>query len=181
MVKNPKKIFIVGAPGSGKTTLAAILSKKLGCPHYDLDDIRYPPGKPKRTDEEAIPIVKKLISKPVWILEGVYLSWLTECLDETDLIIWLDVPFHICLYRITMRYFKNLLKGKTRYGFKSTLLLIKNLTRYYYPKPGTELDDVNFYVTRQKVIQELSNYKERLIQIKNNQDLKKLLSDLSHT
>ena len=35
------KIHIVGGPGSGKTFLAEKLSRELGIPHYDLDDIQW--------------------------------------------------------------------------------------------------------------------------------------------
>ena len=35
------KIHIVGGPGSGKTYLAEKLSRELGSPHYDLDDVQW--------------------------------------------------------------------------------------------------------------------------------------------
>ena len=35
------KIHIVGGPGSGKSFLAKKLSRELGIPHYDLDDIQW--------------------------------------------------------------------------------------------------------------------------------------------
>ena len=31
-------LFITGIPGAGKTTLAKIVAKMLGCPHIDIDD-----------------------------------------------------------------------------------------------------------------------------------------------
>ena len=35
------KIHIIGGPGSGKSTLAESLSRKLGIPHVDLDDLQW--------------------------------------------------------------------------------------------------------------------------------------------
>ena len=63
MDKTNRRIFIVGSPGSGKTTLASILSKKLQIPHFDLDEIRFPSPKKKRPDEEAVPFVEQLVKK----------------------------------------------------------------------------------------------------------------------
>lgn len=179
MIKNPKKIFIVGSPGSGKTTLARKLSHLLDIPHYDLDDIRHPHEGVKRTDKQAIPLVNELISKRTWIIEGVYISWVKECLDKTDLIIWLDIPYHIALYRITMRYIRNVLRRDLRFGLKSTLILIKNLTRYHFPKPGTELNDEDEYITRYKTADVLIKYKPKVVWIKNNQELTDFLQNLN--
>ena len=35
----PKKIHIIGSVGSGKTTLARQMSKKLNIPYYELDNV----------------------------------------------------------------------------------------------------------------------------------------------
>ncbi|MEO0929748.1 MAG: AAA family ATPase [Pseudomonadota bacterium] len=33
------RVFVYGAPGAGKTTLALMLAKRLGCPLHHLDSI----------------------------------------------------------------------------------------------------------------------------------------------
>jgi adenylate kinase family enzyme len=38
------RIVVVGASGSGKTTMAKALSRALGLPHVELDAINWQPG-----------------------------------------------------------------------------------------------------------------------------------------
>lgn len=127
-----QKIFIVGSPGAGKTTLAKKLSKKFNIPHFDLDDIRFPKPNIKRSDEQALPLVEKLIQKPNWIIEGVYISWIEKYLHEADKIIFLDTPYLVALYRVILRYLQNVFKGHFRHSFISTIVLIKNMTIYRF-------------------------------------------------
>ena len=51
------KIYIIGGPGSGKTTLAKRLSSMTGAVHHDLDLIAFPeqgPGVPQRDETELV-------------------------------------------------------------------------------------------------------------------------------
>jgi len=57
------RLILIGAPGSGKTTLAHILSKKLRAPHIEVDRIFWGEG-----DLRAE--LLRLIKQDDWILEG---------------------------------------------------------------------------------------------------------------
>ncbi len=173
-----KKIFIVGSPGSGKTTLAIKLSKTLQIPHFDLDDIRFPKPGLKRPDHEALPLVEQLTQQPKWIIEGIYISWVQKHLKDADKIIFLDIPFYIAFVRVVKRYLTNFLSGKSKHGLTSTLVLIKNIIRYHYPKPGTELNDQSEYVTRAKTALILSDHKN-IVRVVNNYQEEQLIRKLT--
>lgn len=165
----PRKIFIVGSPGSGKTTLAKKLSEDLSIPHFDLDDIRFMPNGAKRPDLEAIPLVESLTQKPAWIIEGVYVGWIKQFTHKADLIIWLDTSPLRAFYRILLRYVKNIAHQNNRYGFTSTLILLKNLILFHLLQ-----DPSSGYITHQQTKNMLSNHQGTIIHIKNNTDLEKL-------
>jgi len=165
-VKNKlSKIFIVGSPGAGKTTLAKRLSKKLGLPHYDLDKIRFPYPNQKRSDEQALPFVDKLVQKPNWIIEGVYIAWLENYLKEADQVIFLDTPYHIAFFRVILRFFINILHGHLRHGFISTLVLIKNMTIYHFYQQESD------YVTKIQTVKILNKCPGKVITITSNEAL----------
>ena len=161
------RIFIVGSPGSGKTTLAKALSRKLQIPHFDLDNIRFMPNGTRRPDGEAIPLVESLTQHKSGLIEGIYISWISHLTHKANLIVWLDTPFYKALYRILLRYLKNL--RQNQYGFKSTIILLKNLILFHLLR-----DPNNSYITRKQTHNLISNHKGEVLHIKNNHDLQRL-------
>lgn len=130
----PRRIHIIGAQGSGKTTLARELSTHLAVPHYELDWIAYNPAC-KDGAGLRIPLDKRLASlraileKPGWITEGVYLWWTNPLLEVADLIVWLDLPFPILAWRIVNRHVQRTIAGTNRQP--GTARLIRVLRRVW--------------------------------------------------
>ena len=97
------RIAIVGSGGSGKTTLANTLSKKLNITPYYLDCISY-----EANWKEVEPAIfakkhKQWIEKEKWIIEGTMIHFLDVRLQHADQCIFLDMPRWICVYRIFKR------------------------------------------------------------------------------
>ena len=103
------KIHIVGGPGSGKTFLAEKLSRKLGIPHYDLDDIQWANetgyGK-KRDIAERDALLEQILQRDDWIMEGVYYAWCGRCFEDADRIYLMTVPRPVYRFRILRRFLR---------------------------------------------------------------------------
>jgi adenylate kinase family enzyme len=137
MVK--KKIHIICGPGSGKSYIAKVLSKKLNILTYDLDDFYWCKDKntygikanPQIRDEE----LSKIIKKKEWIIEGVYGDYWTEpSFKGSDLIIILQSSKLIRNWRITRRFLKRKFgfeKPKKKETWRSFLGLFKWSWKYY--------------------------------------------------
>ena len=125
------KIHIIGGPGSGKTFLAEKLSKQLGIPHYDLDDLQWDNasndyGK-KRDPQERAAMLDKILKEDDWTIEGVYYAWCGKCFEDADKIYLLNVPRRTYRYRIIRRFIRRKLgveKGKKE-TLKSLSALLK--------------------------------------------------------
>lgn len=105
----PLRIHIIGAPGSGKTTLAKKLATALACPLTELDDIFWMNESGtyglKRPESERMTKLSACIAPPSWIMEGIYYKWLSSSFAAADYILVLQPPQWLCLYRMVHRHF----------------------------------------------------------------------------
>ena len=164
-----KRIYIIGPSGSGKTTLAKKLSKKLGIPSYDLDDIFWIKKPVKKRRESLLkPRLKKLIKKKKWIIEVVFSSWVRDAVKKSDLIIWVDLSSKVLSWRLFTRYFKKKFRKEEMGSFNDTLKLIK-YSRLYGKKQS------HLYKFHKKLVSEVKN---KVVNIKNNKQLNMFLQSL---
>ena len=74
------RIHILGASGSGTTTLGRALAARLQCPHFDTDDYFWLPTDPPFTTqrertERAQLLMDDLTAHDAWVLSGSLCGW----------------------------------------------------------------------------------------------------------
>ena len=111
------KLFIIGAAGSGKTTLAKRIGLNLGLEMTNLDDLFWVNnGKNygvNRPAAERDALLNSVLARESWIIEGAYVEWPRQGIDEADVILYLDVGLRELRKRIIMRFIRRKL-GKDR-------------------------------------------------------------------
>jgi adenylate kinase family enzyme len=87
-----ERIFVIGGPGTGKTTLAMELGRRTGLPVHALDEVARVGGGtgPERTVDERAQSIAEILASGGWVAEGVHVGWSEPLLDAADVIIWLD-------------------------------------------------------------------------------------------
>lgn len=164
------RISIIGGPGSGKTTLSNILSKKYNIPVTHIDGIHHLKDWKVRDKAERDKIILDIVSKDKWIIDGTYHDTLKKRLEVSDLIIWLDYSSITMVKGIIKRYLKNPGKEKEEIpGCKERLNFnfIKYVMRYNKNK-------------RHYIIDSLKNINEnKVIIFKKQKDLNKWLKELN--
>ncbi|MGL1893659.1 MAG: AAA family ATPase [Spirochaetaceae bacterium] len=100
-----KKIHILGASGSGTTTLAKSLCSQLKYKHLDSDNYfwkdKYTTPQPR--DIRLNNLRSDLIDLDSWILSGAIIDWGNPLIPMFDLVIFLSVPNEIRLERLQSR------------------------------------------------------------------------------
>lgn len=107
-----RRILVYGVTGSGKTTLASEISRSTEIPWYSVDDLTYMPGWVAVTLEDQRTAIGEICSKDDWILDTAYAMWLDIPLSRAELIVGLDYPRWVSLWRLLKRTFMRILDGK---------------------------------------------------------------------
>jgi adenylate kinase family enzyme len=107
-VPQPSHIHLVGASGSGTTTLGKALAEHIGGLHLDTDDFYWAPTDPPFTDPRPIPdrievLNKALAGVPRWVLSGSLMKWGESFVPSFDLVVFLYVPPEIRIPRLLER------------------------------------------------------------------------------
>jgi adenylate kinase family enzyme len=109
-----KRIMIVGGPGSGKSTLAGVLGERLGLPVFHMDKIHWKEDWVERPRAEKIPMALAVEAGEAWVFEGGMSSTYESRVAHADVLVWLDLPVGLRLWRVTKRLFRYLGKAEGR-------------------------------------------------------------------
>jgi adenylate kinase family enzyme len=108
MMRVPDRIHIVGASGSGTSSLAAELAGRYGHRHLDTDDFYWrrtdPPFREKRPPEERLASLRTTFQEAKrWVLSGSLCGWGDPLIPEFEVVVFLLVPTPVRLARLRAR------------------------------------------------------------------------------
>lgn len=90
------RVHVLGASGSGTTTLARALANHWSVPHADADDYFWLPTDPpyvdRRQEADRLALMHHLfVPRDAWVLSGSMVGWGDAVVDECDAIIFLTL------------------------------------------------------------------------------------------
>ena len=150
------KMYIVGPPGSGKTTLAKKLSEEEKIPYYELDLIVFDDDNDheRRSDQEIKAMFDEIIKKEEWIIEDVGRSKFRKAFDLADVIYYLKFSKWQIRKRIFRRW-KNQRKGIEKYNYPPTVSQLIDMFKVadsYFFKEKEKLELLKKYNNKVKYV-----------------------------
>lgn len=90
------RILVMGASGSGTTTLARALADRWAAPHADADDYFWLPTRPPYTRTrpvaDRVALMEALfVPREAWVLSGSLLGWGDSVVSQCDAVVFLTL------------------------------------------------------------------------------------------
>ena len=106
-----QRIYILGASGSGTTTLGRALAESLQCPHFETDDYFWLPTDPPYTQqrvrtERAQLLMDDVTAHDSWVVSGSLCGWGDVAIPLFELVVLLSIPRDIRMARLRQREHK---------------------------------------------------------------------------
>jgi adenylate kinase family enzyme len=101
-----RRVAVIGASCTGKTTTSRDLARRLGVPHIELDALHHDPDwQEAPADVLQARVGAALAAAPEgWVVDGNYHGKLgTSVVERADTVVFLDLPHHVALRRVLWR------------------------------------------------------------------------------
>lgn len=98
-----RRIAIVGSSGSGKSTMAKALAKRLDLPHIELDALHWEPNWTEAKPEVLRERVTQALSASGWVVDGNYSKLRDLIWGQAELVVWLDFSLPVVMGRLLRR------------------------------------------------------------------------------
>jgi ABC-type dipeptide/oligopeptide/nickel transport system ATPase component len=98
-----KRINVIGTTGSGKSTFAKALAKRIGARYFEMDQLYWKPDWQGSTDEELLTNLNQVWCEHSWVLDGNYSRTTELKWGHADTVIWLDYSYIRTLAQLLKR------------------------------------------------------------------------------
>ncbi len=174
-----RRIYITGGAGVGKTTLARKLADATGFERFELDSLLWAHADTgeRVSPQERTEIVADIAVKSNWIVDGVNVGWAQEIWRTADLVIFLDLPLWVMLWRVFWRHVKAEIRRNNRHpGWLNLFRFLRIIARSHWdPETGDIDDDEDRILTHAKIAAKVQQQKHKTFVVNENPDIEQIL------
>ena len=153
-----RRVNVVGTSGSGKTTVATELARRLGVPHVELDALSWEANWVSAPHDVLRERVAQAVAADTWVVDGNYSATRDLVWTRADTVVWLDLSLARIMWRVIARTLRRSLRGDELWsGNRESLrmalgrdsIILWALTTYRrrkrdYPRLFAQYPDVRF-------------------------------------
>jgi len=100
----PRRVWVVGCSGAGKSTFARALAERLGAAHVEIDALFHGPDWTSTPREELRARVAERIAADRWVVDGNYRNALGDLVSRAaETVAWIDPPRRVVMASVVAR------------------------------------------------------------------------------
>ena len=174
------KINILGSSCSGKSTVSKKISKLLSIDLIDVDRINWQLGNWNELPKEDLrkELSETLKDKESWVVDGSYGIVRDIIWKDVDIIIWLNLPFYLIMYRYFTRTIKRIILKEQLFGANN----VETFKMQFFSKNSLLLWILKTFWSRKRRYEELFEEQrklgKRIIVVRNKRELDKVVEKL---
>jgi len=123
------RVVVVGSTGSGKTTLARQLSRLLDVSHTELDSLNWENDWTSAPTDVFRQRVQDALKGDTWVVDGNYRAVRDLVWPRATVLIWLDYPLRVLIWRLLQRTLKRTLRKEELWNGNSERFITQFLSR----------------------------------------------------
>ena len=97
------RINVVGASGSGKSSLAKQIAQSLKLTYFEIDEIFWLPNWQEPDDEDFFEDIDQVVQKEAWVLDGNYRRLQQIKWQRAQVVVWIDLPYLQIIWQLIKR------------------------------------------------------------------------------
>jgi adenylate kinase family enzyme len=130
-LRSYERINVCGTSSTGKSTLARRLATLIGGEYVELDAFHHRENWTEAPLDEFRALVAEAVAPDKWVVDGGYSKARDILWARVQLVIWLDYPLPIILWRLTRRTIR---RGLTREKLWNTGNVERMWRHFFVPK-----------------------------------------------
>ena len=102
-LRNTDRIVVIGATGSGKSTIAGKIAQTLDIPHIEFDAYRHGPNWTETPNDVFKERLRQALQGDTWVADGNYRITRDVVWPRATMLVWLDYPIRVVMWRLWWR------------------------------------------------------------------------------